>query len=97
MFRRFLIFWMVVITIWTVSFVLAGLLECGTHLKAIFGTPQDYLDHCGSAMPAGYAMVGSDILTDLVTLLIPIPVVMTLKMSVRTRILTLMTFLVGGL
>ncbi|KAK3994927.1 hypothetical protein QBC44DRAFT_321536 [Cladorrhinum sp. PSN332] len=97
MFRRFLIFWMVIIVTWTVGFVLAGLLECGRHLKAIFGQPQEYLDHCGSAMPAGYGMVGSDILTDLVTLMIPIPVIMTLKMSVRTRILTLMTFLIGAI
>lgn len=88
---------MVVIIIWAASFVLAGLLECGTHLKALFGEPQEYLDHCGAAMPSGYAMIASDILTDLITLLIPIPVVMTLKMSVRTRILTLMTFLIGAL
>ncbi|KAK4170120.1 hypothetical protein QBC43DRAFT_679 [Cladorrhinum sp. PSN259] len=97
MFRRFLIFWMIIVTTWAVAFVMAGLLECGRHLKAIFGEPQEYLDHCGSAMPSGYAMVASDILTDFVTLVIPIPVILTIKMSARTRILTLMTFLIGGL
>ncbi|KAK0672899.1 hypothetical protein QBC41DRAFT_7723 [Cercophora samala] len=97
MFRRFLICWMVVLVLWIVGFVLAGLLECGTHLTAIFGTPQDYLDHCGAAIPAGYGMVGSDILTDVVTMLIPIPVIMKLQMNKRTRILTLLVFSIAGL
>ncbi|KAK4189740.1 hypothetical protein QBC35DRAFT_492248 [Podospora australis] len=96
-FRRFLIVWMVLIVIWMVGFILAGLLECGAHLTALFGTPQDYLDHCGSAMPSGYGLVGSDVLTDLVTLLIPVPVLMTLQMNKRTRVLTLLTFAIGSL
>lgn len=97
MFRRFLIAWIVIIIVWATSFVIAGLAECGSHLRALFGTPQDYLDHCGSAMPTGYAMVGSDVLTDLITLLIPIPVIVKLQMSSRTRLLTLLTFMVGAL
>ena len=60
---------------WTASFVVAGLAECGSHLKAIFGTPQDYLERCGHAIPTGWAMVGSDVATDLITLVIPIPMV----------------------
>lgn len=97
MFRRFLIVWMVIIVIWATSFVLAGLLECGSHLKALFGEPYEYLHHCGSAIPSGWAMVGSDIATDLITLMIPIPVVMKLQMSTHRKILTTLTFMVGAL
>ncbi|KAK4143923.1 uncharacterized protein C8A04DRAFT_28265 [Dichotomopilus funicola] len=97
MFRRFLMVWIIVIIIWATAFVLSGLLECGSYLLALFGTPQEYLDHCGSAIPAGYAMVASDILTDFVTLMIPIPVILTLQTSTRTRILTLLTFMIGAL
>ncbi|KAK0737602.1 hypothetical protein B0T21DRAFT_168395 [Apiosordaria backusii] len=97
MFRRFLIFWMVVLAVWILGFVLAGLLECGTHLTAIFGTPQEYYEHCQAAMPSGYAMVSSDILTDVVTVLIPIPVIMKLQMNKRTRVLTLLVFSIAGL
>jgi len=76
-FRRFLMVWIIILVGWTLAFVLSGLLECGSHLNAIFGTPKDYLDHCGSAIPSGWAMVGSDVATDFITLVIPIPVVCT--------------------
>lgn len=97
MFRRFLVAWMVVIVIWTASFIIAGLAECGSHLLALFGTPQEYLDHCGSAIGSGYANVGTDILTDVVTLVIPIPIVMKLQMPTSKRILVMLTFLIGAL
>jgi len=96
-FRRFLVIWMIIIGVWATSFVLAGLLECGSHLKALFGHPQEYLDHCGSAITTGWAMVGSDVATDLITLIIPIPVVLGLHMSTHRKVLTLLTFLIGAL
>ncbi|KAI0180667.1 hypothetical protein GGR52DRAFT_521182 [Hypoxylon sp. FL1284] len=96
-FRRFLIVWMVVITAWATAFILAGLLECGSHLSALFGQPQEYLDHCGSAIPSGWALVGSDVGTDLITLLIPVPVVLGLQMSTHRKVLTLLTFMIGAL
>ncbi|KAI0505908.1 hypothetical protein F5B22DRAFT_660959 [Xylaria bambusicola] len=95
--RRFLIVWMVIITAWATAFILAGLLECGSHLWAVFGTPTQYLKYCGSAVPSGYGLVGSDIATDFITLIIPIPVVMRLQMSARRRVLTLAAFLIGAL
>jgi hypothetical protein len=95
--RRFLILWMVVIVVWATSFILAGLLECGSHLWAVFGTPTEYLKYCGSAVPSGYALVGSDIATDFITLIIPIPVVLRLHMSTRQKVLALTAFLIGAL
>ena len=74
-FRRVLIIWIVILTGWTVAFILAGLLECGSHLMALFGTPDDYVQYCGAAEPSGWANVGSDVATDFITLIIPIPVV----------------------
>ncbi|KAI1630546.1 hypothetical protein F4809DRAFT_636478 [Biscogniauxia mediterranea] len=97
MLRRFLIFWMVIIVVWATSFVLAGLLECGSHLTALFGQPSEYLEHCGSSIPSGWAMVGSDIATDFITLIIPIPVILRLNMSTQKKILTILTFIIGAL
>ncbi len=74
-FRRFLIIWIVVLIGWTVTFALAHVFQCGSHLTAMFGTPEEYEMWCGAAEPAGYGYVGSDIATDLITLIIPIPVV----------------------
>lgn len=95
--RRLLIVWMVIIILWTTSFILAGLLECGSHLTALFGQPQEYLDYCGSAIPSGWAMVGTDIATDVITLIIPIPVVLRLQVSTYRKVLTLLTFMVAAL
>jgi hypothetical protein len=97
MFRRFLLVWIVIIIVWTASSVLSRFLECGSHLMAVFGGPKEYQDHCRSAIPAGYAMVTSDVATDLITLLIPIPVIVKLQMSTRTKLLTLLTFMIGTL
>ncbi|KAI1437624.1 hypothetical protein GGR50DRAFT_692141 [Xylaria sp. CBS 124048] len=94
--RRFLIFWMIVNGVWATSFVLAGLLECGSHLWAAF-SPTAYLKYCGSAIPSGYALTATDIGTDFITLLIPIPVVLKLNMSIRQKTLTLTAFLIGAL
>lgn len=94
--RRFLIVWMIVIVGWTTAFVLAGLLECGTHLTAVF-SPTGYLEHCGSAISSGYAMVGTDIVTDFVTLIIPIPIIMGLQMDLQKKLLAISAFLVGAL
>ncbi|KAF2193131.1 hypothetical protein K469DRAFT_693184 [Zopfia rhizophila CBS 207.26] len=96
-FRRFLMVWIIVIIGWMTSFVLAGLLECGSHLKSIFGTPAAYLHHCGSAIPSGWAMVGSDIATDFITLIIPIPVIWSLQLPTNRKILVLLSFLIGAL
>ena len=73
------------LVLWTAAFVIAGLAECGSHLLALFGTPQAYLDHCGSAIPTGWAMVGSDVATDVITLILPIPMVSDLE-SVASQV-----------
>ncbi|KAK0714039.1 hypothetical protein B0T26DRAFT_628011, partial [Lasiosphaeria miniovina] len=96
MFRRFLAVWCVVVVCWTVAFLLAGLLECGSQLSALFSSPQVYYRYCGSAVPAGYGMIASDLATDLITLVIPVPVILTLIMDTRTKVLTLLTFMIGA-
>ncbi|KAI1120932.1 hypothetical protein F5Y10DRAFT_289117 [Nemania abortiva] len=95
--RRFLIVWIIIIIIWAVSFVLAGLLECGSHLRAALDTPTDFSRYCGSAASTGYGFVGSDIVTDLITLIIPIPVIVRLQMRRRRKLLTLTAFLIGAI
>lgn len=74
-FRRFLMFWIIVLVAWTLTFVLAEILECGTRPLKIFGTRHDIEAYCPHIHEIGYALVGSDVATDFVTLLIPIPLV----------------------
>lgn len=75
LFRYIINTWIFIIAAWTIAFWLSGLAECGSHLKALFGTPQSYLQHCGAAIRAGWAMVCSDVGSDIITLIIPIPMV----------------------
>ncbi|KAM0308221.1 hypothetical protein ACHAO8_010203 [Botrytis cinerea] len=94
-FRAVLITWLVIIACWTTAFVLAGLLECGSHLLALFSTPTAYLQHCGSAIPSGWANVGSDVGTDFITLLIPLPMIWSLRMPLHRKLLVVATFMLG--
>lgn len=96
-FRRFLAVWIAIVALWTVGFLITGFFQCGTHLTAVLGTAEDYFTHCQAAVPAGYAMMGSDVLTDFITLVIPIPVIMSLGQDRRTKVLTLMVFMIGSL
>lgn len=89
--------WTCFVATWMVAFVLVGLLECGTHLTAVLGTPDEYFAYCQAAIPAGYAMMATDVVTDFVTLVIPVPVVLGITLDRRTRWLTLLTFMVGSL
>lgn len=96
-FRRFLTVWIVIVALWMVAFTVTGLFECETHLTAVLGAPEEYCKYCQAAIPAGYAMMASDVLTDFVSLVIPIPVVLSLSLDGRTKILTLLTFMIGSL
>lgn len=96
-FHRFLIVWMTIIALWMVAFTGAGLFQCGTHLTAVLGSPDEYFKYCKASVPAGYAMMASDVLTDFVTLVIPIPVVLSLTLDWQTKVLTLLTFMIGSL
>ncbi|KAK4206823.1 hypothetical protein QBC37DRAFT_434378 [Rhypophila decipiens] len=96
-FRRFLAVWIGIVALWMVGAIIGGLTQCGTHLYAVLGAPEDYFTYCKASVPIGYAVMASDVLTDFVTLIIPIPVVMSLSLDRRTKILTLLTFMVGSL
>ena len=96
-FRRFLMVWTTIVALWMVAFILAGLFECGTHLTAVLGGPEEFYKYCKAAIPSGYAMMATDVFTDFVTLVIPIPVVMSLSLDRKTKILTLLTFMIGSL
>ncbi|KAI8946325.1 hypothetical protein F4801DRAFT_564924 [Xylaria longipes] len=97
MFRPFLIFWTIIIFFWTLAFSIFFFAECGDHLLALFAQPADYDRYCKASIPAGWVQVGTDVGTDLVTLLIPIPVVLRLQMSRNLKALTLLIFAIGGL
>lgn len=74
-FRILLSFWTVVLLLWPAVFTIAGLLQCGRDLKATLSSHKDYFGDCENVVPIGYALVVSDVATNLVTLLLPLPMV----------------------
>ncbi|KAF2121588.1 hypothetical protein BDV96DRAFT_640972 [Lophiotrema nucula] len=95
--RRFLIVWIAIIVAWTLTFVLAELLECGAQPLKIFSTAADVKQYCPHIHEIGYALVGSDVATDLITLLIPLPIVVGMRLPTTQKLLVAATFLVGAL
>ncbi|KAF2182285.1 hypothetical protein K469DRAFT_729030 [Zopfia rhizophila CBS 207.26] len=81
-FGRFLKCWIAIIMGWTVAFAL---------------NPEEYQQYCEAFKGAGFAYIGSDIGTDLITLLIPIPIVISLQLPTTRKILVLATFMIGAL
>ncbi|KAF2661018.1 hypothetical protein K491DRAFT_674322 [Lophiostoma macrostomum CBS 122681] len=94
-FRRFLAVWIILLIAWTITFVLAELLECGTHPLKIFSTAKDVAHYCPHIHEIGYALVGSDVGTDLITVLIPLPLVLQMRLPLARKLLVAATFMLG--
>lgn len=70
--------WIALVVLWMVAFELCGLLQCGSHLLAMFGSPASYYQYCGSAIKGGFALVGSSVAEDVITVILPLPMVSSL-------------------
>lgn len=65
----------VIVGLWTASFFFGFLFSCGTHISASWGSVKDQVVHCGAAINLDNALVVSDLLTDVMVLVLPLPVV----------------------
>lgn len=74
-FRFTIDIWIATMILWTVAFVLFVLFQCGSHLMALFGSPQDSLKYCEHALHGLYAGMGSAVASDFITVILPIPMV----------------------
>lgn len=81
---------------WTITFILVALLECGSHLMVLFGgTAVEYLEYCSAAIPGGKGLVATDVATDFLTLLLPLPIIYKLEMPLNKKMLVTAIFAVG--
>ncbi|CAI6338767.1 unnamed protein product [Periconia digitata] len=93
--RRFLIFWIVLMVAWTLAFFICKVVECRGRLDAL--DPMERRKYCGACRNSGYVYAGSGILADLITLLIPLPIVISLSLPTKQKCLVLATFMIGAL
>ena len=66
---------LVINAVWTIAFFIAVSLICGTHADANWGSVEDQLVYCSNSLKIDNALVVSDVITDGIVWLLPIPVV----------------------
>ncbi|PVH97493.1 hypothetical protein DM02DRAFT_674116 [Periconia macrospinosa] len=74
-FRIYSVFLMVVLSIWTVSFLFARVLQCGPKMSIIWTFSANRAKLCKAADPISNGFMISDVITDLIVVLSPIPVI----------------------
>ena len=84
-----------VIALWSLGFLFGFAFQCGTDITNYWTSLKTVQKYCAShhAMNFGFAI--SDVLTDLLILAIPIPIVWKLQMSIATKVGLTCIFLLG--
>ena len=68
--------WLVVLVAWAIGITIATLLECGTNLWAVVSPNiQEYLTYCTRTLSIGIAYCSTDVATDVITVILPLPMV----------------------
>ncbi|KAF1974067.1 hypothetical protein BU23DRAFT_598633 [Bimuria novae-zelandiae CBS 107.79] len=75
----------ILLSAWAIGFLLANLFQCGTRLWALWKSNAAMLRYCKASAPASYGFVVSDIVTDVLVLVSPIPIVWHMKVSTSRK------------
>ena len=70
-----------IIILWTVSFFFAFLFDCGTHVDAQWTTLENLVQYCDS-LNSEIAFAVSDMICDLLILILPLPMVFLTTLSI---------------
>ena len=73
-----------IVLLWTIGFFFAFIFPCGTHFFADWGSIQSLVTYCRPSEDLGKAFVISDLITDIMVLCIPLPVVSTQNAGLAT-------------
>ncbi|KAL4732883.1 hypothetical protein BDV11DRAFT_176228 [Aspergillus similis] len=73
-------------SLWTVTFTICFIVQCGRHFNARFGSLKDLHEKCGNNFPLLIAMAATDVVVDLIILVIPIFMVFPLQMPLKKRL-----------
>ena len=71
----------VVIVLWTVAFEVLAASQCGTHPSALWSGSTKYFEYCSIALPYLLSFSVSDFITDVMILIVPIPMIWSLKIN----------------
>ncbi|KAL4927487.1 uncharacterized protein BDV17DRAFT_292487 [Aspergillus undulatus] len=96
--RQFRMFcWIMVgfITAWSISFFFATLFQCGTNWSWNWAPIGFFLTECTNTLDMLTVFTGTDLLTDFIIMLMPVPIIWRLKMPTAKKIGVTSLFMVG--
>ncbi|KAI4865742.1 hypothetical protein F4820DRAFT_418966 [Hypoxylon rubiginosum] len=76
----------VFIALWSAGFFFTTLFQCGSNIWATWGTEQELLTHCLSSWPLALSFSVTDLITDVVIISIPVPLIWQLKLSTGKKL-----------
>ena len=85
MFDWVTIFAIVVTVVWTIAFFFGNMFACGIHITAAWSTVHDANSYCRRTLEFSNALVVSDLVTDIIILFMPLPVVRIVAEAVRSE------------
>ncbi|KAI1868448.1 uncharacterized protein JN550_006364 [Neoarthrinium moseri] len=92
----FLVGMIVFIIIWMAAFFFAFLFQCRLNFWALWTSPIAILEHCVSDTPINFALTITDVVTDVIILITPIPLVWRLKLTSVRKLAVTAVFLLGA-
>ncbi|KAA8570253.1 hypothetical protein EYC84_002565 [Monilinia fructicola] len=86
-----------VVLVWTFGFFFTMMFECRTEFWAFWSTLSDLLTHCLDDVKFQRVLSISDVVSDILILLIPIPIIWQLNLSIERKVAVCGVFLMGSL
>ena len=76
-----------IVLLWTIGCLFAFIFSCGIHISANWGNIRDLIMYCGPSDNVSSAFVVSDLITDVMVLCLPLPVVSVQGVGVSSEII----------
>ncbi|MCJ1265865.1 hypothetical protein MMC22_005746 [Lobaria immixta] len=77
----------VIVVLWTIACLVSSIFSCGAHFSANWGTFQDVVKYCGAMTNITNAFVVSDLITDIMILCLPLPVIWKIQMTTTRKLI----------
>ncbi|KAI1800517.1 hypothetical protein F4811DRAFT_26112 [Daldinia bambusicola] len=87
---------LVFIILWMMGFVLTTIFQCKLYFSAAWTSPIAQLEHCISQPKVALALTITDFITDIVIMIIPIPLIWQLRLKPAKKIAITAVFLLGA-
>lgn len=88
---------LILVIAWTVSFFFATIFECGRDMSLLWQSLKTFKENCGIYKYVQLGHAGSDVITDILVLSIPVPIIMKLHMDPGRKISLVFIFLLGAM